>query len=66
MLSVMATVYQNLGLNSRAEPLLEKAIVLRRWLGPEHPDTLRLQGQLGSVLAEEARTPKQRRWIASW
>src|SRR5207247_566554 len=54
MLSVMATVYQNLGLDSRAESLLKQAIDLRRSsLGPEHPDTLRLRGQLGSVLAAE-------------
>lgn len=56
MLSVMAAVYQNLGLNSRAESLLKQAIDLRRVsLGPEHPDTLRLRGQLGAVLTAEGR-----------
>jgi serine/threonine protein kinase len=56
MLSVMASVYQGLGLDSRAEPLLEAAVSLRRRsLGPKHPDTLRLQGQLGSVLTAQGR-----------
>jgi len=56
MLSVMAIVYQGLGLYSRAEPLLEQAIDLRRRsLGAEHPDTLRLRGQLGSVLTAQGR-----------
>ena len=59
MLSVMATVYQGLGLDSRAEPLLKEAISLRRRsLGPEHPDTLRSQGQLGSVFTAQGRYPE--------
>jgi Tetratricopeptide repeat len=50
MLSVMATVYQNLGLDSRAESLLKQAIDLRRYsLGPKHPHTLRLRGQLARI-----------------
>ena len=56
MLSVMATVYRGLGLDSRAQPLLDQAIALSRSeLGPEHPDTLRLRGQLGPVLTSQGR-----------
>jgi eukaryotic-like serine/threonine-protein kinase len=41
MMSVMGKVYGNLGLYSRAELLLERAVAIRRGvLGPEHPDTL--------------------------
>jgi serine/threonine protein kinase len=62
MMSVMATVYQSLGLDSRAEPLLKRAIdVSSRSLGPEHPDTLRLRGQIGSVLTAEGRYPEAER-----
>ncbi len=41
MMLTMGTVYDNLGLYSRAEPLLQKTVDIRRAvLGPEAPDTL--------------------------
>jgi serine/threonine protein kinase len=54
MLSVMADVYQRLGLYSRAEPLLDEAVSLRRRvLGPEHLDTLTSREQMGLLLDRE-------------
>src|SRR6202022_3743837 len=41
MMDVMGTVYHNLTLYSRAQPLLERAVDIRvRVLGRQHPDTL--------------------------
>ena len=54
MMNVMGTVYQSLGLTSKAEPLLRRALEIRqRILGPRNPDTLQSQQDLsGAVLAE--------------
>jgi non-specific serine/threonine protein kinase/serine/threonine-protein kinase len=52
MMYTMAETYQGLGLESRAQPLLEGALeIQRRVLGPEHSDTLRSMGTLAAVLA---------------
>jgi non-specific serine/threonine protein kinase/serine/threonine-protein kinase len=54
MMYTMAETYQGLGLESRAQPLLERALqIQRRLLGHEHPDTLRSMGTLAAVLAYE-------------
>jgi serine/threonine protein kinase len=56
MLHVMGTVYQGLGLFSRAEPLLKQAVEIRRSvLGPEHPDTLASTGRLARIIQSEGR-----------
>jgi serine/threonine protein kinase/tetratricopeptide (TPR) repeat protein len=56
MMAIMGNVYESLGLYSRATPLLERSVGLsRRVLGPEHPDTLRSQSQLGWTLQEQGR-----------
>ena len=53
MMNVMGTVYQSLGLTSKAEPLLRRALEIRqRILGPRNPDTLQSQQDLAvAVLA---------------
>lgn len=53
MMNVMGTVYQSLGLTSKAEPLLRRALEIRqRVLGPRNPDTLQTQQDLAvAVLA---------------
>jgi eukaryotic-like serine/threonine-protein kinase len=54
MMYTMAETYEGLGLESRAQPLLERALeIQRRVLGPEHPDTLRSMSTLADVLANE-------------
>jgi len=54
MMSVMGTVYDNLGLYSRAKELQEGALKIRqRVLGEEHPDTLTSADSLARVLAHE-------------
>jgi serine/threonine protein kinase/tetratricopeptide (TPR) repeat protein len=51
MMMLMGTVYENLGLYSRAEVLYRKAVAIRRQrLGPENTDTLRSQASLAWVL----------------
>jgi len=56
MMSVMADVYDGLGLYPRAESLLTRAVEIRRGvLGPQHPDTLESKRLLGWVLQEEGR-----------
>jgi serine/threonine protein kinase len=52
MMSVMGTVYYNLGLFPQAEKLQTRALdIRRRVLGPEHPDTLRSMTDVGKILA---------------
>jgi non-specific serine/threonine protein kinase/serine/threonine-protein kinase len=53
MMNVMGNVYQSLGLTSKAEPLLRRALEIRqRVLGPRSPDTLQSQQDLAvAVLA---------------
>jgi eukaryotic-like serine/threonine-protein kinase len=56
MMDVMGTVYWNLGLNSRARPLLERAADIRlRVLGPEDPATLLSKHHLAVVLDTQGR-----------
>ncbi|HMK29352.1 MAG TPA: serine/threonine-protein kinase [Terriglobales bacterium] len=51
MMDVMGAAYWNLGLSSRARPLLEKAVDIRtRLLGPEDPATLFSKHRLALVL----------------
>ena len=54
MMNVMGTVYQSLGLTTKAEPLLRRALEIRqRILGPRNPDTLQSESDLAvAVLAE--------------
>ena len=59
MMYTMAETYEGLGLESRAQPLLERALqIQRRVLGTEHPDTLRSMGTLATVLAYEGHYPE--------
>ncbi len=54
MMYVMGEVYGNLGLFSRAEPLLERSVeIRRRVLGARNIDTLRSMADLGWVLDAE-------------
>jgi serine/threonine protein kinase len=54
MMFTMAETYEGLGLESRAQPLLERALeIQRRVLGPEHADTLRSMGTLARVVGDE-------------
>jgi eukaryotic-like serine/threonine-protein kinase len=63
MLQVMATVYQKLGLYSRAESLLSQAIDIRsRVLGSEHPDTLNSKERLGLLFVQEGRYSEAERF----
>ncbi len=56
LMYVMGTVYENLGLYSRAESLLEKALDRqKRVLGPNHSDTVKTMTELGIVLTDESR-----------
>ena len=56
MLHVMGTVYQGLGLYSRAEPLLRQAVEIRRHLlGPEHRETLASTARLARIIQDEGR-----------
>ena len=51
MMYVLGQSYADLGLNSRAQPLVEQALdIQRRVLGPEHRDTLSSMRLLASVL----------------
>jgi len=51
MMETMGAVYRKLGLNSKAQPLLERALALRTKLqGPDHPDTLETGAELGVLL----------------
>jgi non-specific serine/threonine protein kinase/serine/threonine-protein kinase len=53
---IMGEVYVNLGLYARAEPLLRKAVeVRRRALGPEHVDTLDSMRQLANSTFHQGR-----------
>ena len=59
MMNVMGTVYQSLGLTSRAEPLLRRALEIRqRILGPRNPDTLQSQSDLAVAVLAESHYPE--------
>jgi eukaryotic-like serine/threonine-protein kinase len=54
MMDVMGQVYDNLGLYSRAQTLLQQSVDIRRHvLGPENPDTLRSMSDLSRTLDHE-------------
>ena len=54
MMHVMGTVYDNLGLYSRAQPLAQRAMEIRKSiLGTRNPDTLKSMSDLANVLANE-------------
>jgi serine/threonine protein kinase len=56
MMHIMGTVYQNLGLYPRAQPLLDRAIDIQgRHFGLGHPETLRSMTDLGWNLDREGR-----------
>jgi eukaryotic-like serine/threonine-protein kinase len=55
MMNVMGTVYQSLGLSTKAEPLLRRALEIRqRILGPRNPDTLQSESDLAVVVLAES------------
>ncbi len=59
MMNVMGTVYQSLGITSKAEPLLRRALEIRQHiLGPSNPDTLQSQQDLSAAVAAESHYPE--------
>jgi serine/threonine protein kinase len=59
MMHLMGNVYESLGLYSKSEPLLRRALeIRRRTLGARNPETLRSMGNLAEVLEEESRYPE--------
>ena len=59
MMNVMGTVYQSLGLTSKAEPLLRRALEIRqRILGPRNPDTLQSQQDLAVAVLAQSHYPE--------
>ena len=56
MMEVMGNVYKSLGLYSKSESLLRRAIAIRRQaLGVDHPDTLKSMYDLADVLMEASK-----------
>ena len=54
MMSVIGTVYGKLGLYSKAQSLIERAVAdKRRVLGPENPETLKYASLLGAALYDQ-------------
>jgi eukaryotic-like serine/threonine-protein kinase len=59
MMHTMGTVYDSLGLYSKAEPLLRRAVEIRRAvLGPSNRDTLESSHRLAFVLQQESQYPE--------
>jgi serine/threonine protein kinase len=59
MMYVMGNVYESLGLYSKAESLLRRAVEIRRsTLGAKNADTLKSMHDLAGVLLEESRYPE--------
>jgi non-specific serine/threonine protein kinase/serine/threonine-protein kinase len=59
MMATMGMVYANLGLASKAEPILTRAVQLRsRLLGQDHPSTLETRGRLASVFEKQGQYQK--------
>ncbi|MGB2591944.1 MAG: serine/threonine-protein kinase [Candidatus Acidiferrum sp.] len=59
MMHVMGDVYDNLGLYSRAMPLVQKSVEIRkRVLGPENTDTLKSENNLAILLARSGHYPE--------
>ena len=64
MMHVMGNVYESLGLYSKSEPLLRRAVeIRRRTLGARDPETLKSMGSLAQVLEEESRYPEAEKLI---
>jgi serine/threonine protein kinase/Tfp pilus assembly protein PilF len=64
MMTVMGTIYDNLGLYARAESLLTSAVdIRRRVLGPQNPATLTSMDDLGWVLQEQGRYPEAEKLV---
>ena len=64
MMHTMAVTYDGLGLYSRAQPLLDRALeIQRRTLGPRNPDTLKSMAELASVRASEGHYPESEKLI---
>jgi non-specific serine/threonine protein kinase/serine/threonine-protein kinase len=56
MMRVMGNVYNELGLYSRAQSLLQQSLEIQQHvLGPDHPETLETMNTLAAVLAHEGR-----------
>ena len=59
MMNVMGTVYNSLGLNSKAEPLLRRSLEIRqRMFGPRNPDTLQAQQDLAVAVLAQSHYPE--------
>lgn len=59
MMNVMGTVYQSLGLYSKAQPLFERSAELRMSdLGPRNTDTLKSQAALARLLTDQGHLPQ--------
>jgi eukaryotic-like serine/threonine-protein kinase len=59
MMNVMGTVYQSLGLTSKAEPLLRRALeIQQRTLGLRNPDTLQSQQDLAIAAVAASHYPE--------
>ena len=59
MMHVMGNVYESLGLYSKADSLLKRAVDIRRsTLGAKNADTLKSMHDLAGVLLEESRYPE--------
>jgi eukaryotic-like serine/threonine-protein kinase len=63
MMHVMGHVYESLGLYAKAEPLLRRAVEVRRnMLGAQNPDTLNSMFDLAGVLMSESRHSEAEKW----
>jgi serine/threonine-protein kinase len=63
MLEVIGGVYTSLGLFGQAEPLLERALeIRRRVLGDEHRDTLASISDMGELLSREGKLGEAERY----
>jgi serine/threonine protein kinase len=63
MMHVMGHVYESLGLYAKAEPLLRRAVEVRRnTLGSQNPDTLNSMYALAGVLMYESRHSEAEKW----
>lgn len=63
MLGVMGTVYDSLGLYSKAELLLTQELKIRRAFGSQPAETLRSMNNLGGVLLNEGRYPESEKLL---
>jgi non-specific serine/threonine protein kinase/serine/threonine-protein kinase len=64
MMFTMGTVYRKLGLLTKAEPLLERSLQLRRARrGPDHEDSLESAMELAMILWHRGRYPEAERLL---